>query len=623
MGIFPLLLLLFAHSSLSIRISSDLQPIPFSNDIDDDGGLSIPDEVLGRPKHPPLPLQGGSEAHPSNNECFCSYGVEDGICLENETCIKDNGAACFHEMEEVFNEDTNEMETLHKYGCTTLEKGSGASHFICHSNLIAFSSPKSIACCYEGGLCNLNITPPAYGHIKEFEYEGGGPVTSRSFSPLIVICIVLSIALLSIPAIVLWRIKKRSDLKKKSMMMAEDCGEEECMIDSSGSGSRGSAMNQRTVAQDLQMLDVIGRGRYGQVRKAAYRGSYVAVKTFYTTDEDSWQNEREIYHSEMFTHKNVLQFVAADICSVESITQMLLITDYHVFGSLSEYLQKKETTGITSEEAVELAFSVVCGLEHVHSSVHGTGGKKKPQIAHRDLKSRNIIVKRPGVCCIADFGLAVRFGPPMIPENPKVQVGTKRWMAPEVLDNSLNPAIFNNFLMADMYSLALVLWEILTRVQLSPHAESPLPSNENEHSVSSGLGESISSSKEGSTGYKMLWPDSSSRSPFDGMVTDDASFDDMIRVVCDGKKRPPILKEWTASKTTGLSSLTQITTDCWSHRPQTRPSSLRVKLDLRNVMDKLAASKAQKPLQRLKDDRKDSGCVSQTNAVSTLPSTNQ
>lgn len=37
-------------------------------------------------------------------------------------------------------------------------------------------------------------------------------------------------------------------------------------------------MNQRTVAQDLIMKAEIGRGRYGKVRKALYRGSYVAVK---------------------------------------------------------------------------------------------------------------------------------------------------------------------------------------------------------------------------------------------------------------------------------------------------------------------------------------------------------
>lgn len=29
-------------------------------------------------------------------------------------------------------------------------------------------TPKSIACCYEGGLCNLNITPPAYINMNEF-----------------------------------------------------------------------------------------------------------------------------------------------------------------------------------------------------------------------------------------------------------------------------------------------------------------------------------------------------------------------------------------------------------------------------------------------------------------------
>ena len=32
----------------------------------------------------------------------------------------------------------------------------------------------------------------------------------------------------------------------------------------------------------------------------------------------------------------------------------------------------------------------------------------KPGIAHRDLKSKNILMKSNNTCCIADFGLAVR-----------------------------------------------------------------------------------------------------------------------------------------------------------------------------------------------------------------------
>lgn len=57
-------------------------------------------------------------------------------------------------------------------------------------------------------------------------------------------------------------------------------------------------------------------------------------------------------------------------------------------------------------------------------------------MAHRDLKSKNILVKPNGTCVIADFGLAVMHsnvtGKLDLGNNPKV--GTKRYMAPEVLD---------------------------------------------------------------------------------------------------------------------------------------------------------------------------------------------
>ena len=33
----------------------------------------------------------------------------------------------------------------------------------------------------------------------------------------------------------------------------------------------------------------------------------------------------------------------------------------------------------------------------------------KPAIAHRDIKSKNILVKKNGICCIADLGLGVKY----------------------------------------------------------------------------------------------------------------------------------------------------------------------------------------------------------------------
>lgn len=46
---------------------------------------------------------------------------------------------------------------------------------------------------------------------------------------------------------------------------------------------------------------------------------------------------------------------------------------------------------------------------------------------------------------------------------PNTRVGTKRYMPPEVLDETLNRSHFQSYIMADMYSFGLILWEIARR----------------------------------------------------------------------------------------------------------------------------------------------------------------
>jgi serine/threonine protein kinase len=117
-------------------------------------------------------------------------------------------------------------------------------------------------------------------------------------------------------------------------------------------------------------------------------------------------------------------------------------------------------TELNQEETLNLAYSTVCGLVHLHTKTHD-----KPSIAHQDLTSRNILVKNDGMCCIGDFGLAVicsvdHDGPVDIPEH---KVGTKRYMAPEVLSGTVEVSQFESFKRIDVYALGLVLWEITRR----------------------------------------------------------------------------------------------------------------------------------------------------------------
>ena len=86
------------------------------------------------------------------------------------------------------------------------------------------------------------------------------------------------------------------------------------MIDltTSGSGSGLPLLVQRSIARQVQLLDIIGKGRFGEVWRGRWRGENVAVKIFSSREERSWFREAEIYQTVMLRHDNVLVFIAAD-----------------------------------------------------------------------------------------------------------------------------------------------------------------------------------------------------------------------------------------------------------------------------------------------------------------------
>lgn len=202
---------------------------------------------------------------------------------------------------------------------------------------------------------------------------------------------------------------------------------------SSGSGSGLPLLIQRTIAKQVSLADSIGRGRYGEVWRAVWHGENVAVKIFFSRDEESWKRETEIYSTILLRHENILGYIGSDMTSRNSCTQLWLITHYFPLGSLYDYLNK---AALSHHQMLQICKTVASGLVHLHTEIFGTEGK--PAIAHRDIKSKNILIRSDCSCVIADFGLAVTHtqSDGKIDFGTNFKVGTKRYMAPEVLDDT-------------------------------------------------------------------------------------------------------------------------------------------------------------------------------------------
>ncbi|KAM9235730.1 activin receptor type-1C isoform 1-T1 [Leptosomus discolor] len=303
----------------------------------------------------------------------------------------------------------------------------------------------------------------------------------------------------------------------------------------SGSGSGLPLLVQRTIARTIVLQEIVGKGRFGEVWRGKWCGEDVAVKIFSSRDERSWFREAEIYQTVMLRHENILGFIAADNKDNGTWTQLWLVSEYHEQGSLFDYLNRGT---VTVEGMVKLALSVASGLAHLHMEIVGTQGK--PAIAHRDLKSKNILVKRNESCAIADLGLAVKHDSVLntidIPQNPRV--GTRRYMAPEILDDVMNMNVFESFKRADIYSLGLVYWEIARRCSVGGITEE----------------------------YQL---------PYYDVVPSDPSIEDMRRVVCEQKVRPNIPNQWQSCE--ALRVMGRVMRECWHANGAARLTALRVK----------------------------------------------
>jgi bone morphogenetic protein receptor type-2 len=82
----------------------------------------------------------------------------------------------------------------------------------------------------------------------------------------------------------------------------------------------------------------------------------------------------------------------------------MLVLSLAELGSLQEYLRENTTS---FSIYCRMAISIARGLSHLHTRIQKADMVKMPT-AHRDLNSRNILVKSDLSCCLCDFGFAMK-----------------------------------------------------------------------------------------------------------------------------------------------------------------------------------------------------------------------
>ncbi len=138
----------------------------------------------------------------------------------------------------------------------------------------------------------------------------------------------------------------------------------------------------------------------------------------------------------------------------------------YVPGADLRLLQQRAAGPLPPAVALRIAADVAAALEHAHGLADAHG--QPLQLVHGDVSPQNVLVGLEGQVKLIDFGVASAVGhaPRSTPDSPQ---GKYPYMSPEQAQGHALDA------RSDLFSLGLVLWELLTGARLF-HGESDLVS---------------------------------------------------------------------------------------------------------------------------------------------------
>ncbi|XP_015794702.1 activin receptor type-2A [Tetranychus urticae] len=458
---------------------------------------------------------------------------------KGDGCLKETVNRCSSSLNDSYSppyhcyvvwKNTTEGVSIELRGCVS------GKDFTCSKSCIERNrSPKNghFFCCCSTDLCNENFLHLPAEEVNKIELAPTQQTTTSNFDSdffwISIYIFIPSIIILGIILILSWYQRNKSRAFNEELSNSDE----------------STPINEQSFYRfkNLELDGEQSRGRFGAVWRARLPNEsgfldekWVAVKIFPAHEKNSWLTEQQVFMLPKFEHKNILPFLGFEKRENDNVPygiEYWIISEFHELGSLYDYLKSNT---IEFSDFLKISEGIACGLAHLHDEIPSTkAGQNKPAIAHRDFKSKNVLLKSDLTPRIADFGLCLVFYPDR-PPTDLGQVGTRRYMAPEVLEGAIN-FYRDAFTRIDIYAFGLVLWELISRCK-------------------------------GEDGT--ILPDKYML-PFEEEVGLNPTLEDMQRVVCQMKRRPEIKPIWRSYPAT--SQICETIEECWDQDAEARLSA--------------------------------------------------